>query len=155
MPYCGYENYDFEVPTLTEADCYARFLLRLAEMHESLKIMKQCNDRLAEPGPVMVEDTKIGWPAQLSIGADGMGNSLEYVRKIMGQSMESLIHHFKLVTEGFPVPAGQAYVGIENPRGELGCHVVSERRHPAVAGAPARPRIRQPAGDAGDGRGLA
>jgi NADH-quinone oxidoreductase subunit D len=73
----------------------------------------------------MVGDPKIGWPAQLSIGSDGMGNSLEYIRKIMGQSMESLIHHFKLVTEGFHVPAGQAYVGIENPRGELGCHVVS------------------------------
>ena len=125
MPYCGYETYDFDVPTLTEGDCYARFLLRLAEMHESLKIMKQCNERLAEPGPVMVGDPKIGWPAQLSIGSDGMGNSLEYIRKIMGQSMESLIHHFKLVTEGFHVPAGQAYVGIENPRGELGCHVVS------------------------------
>ena len=75
---------------------------------------------------MMVADPKIGWPAQLSIGSDGMGNSLEYIRKIMGQSMESLIHHFKLVTEGFDVPAGQAYVGIENPRGELGCHVVSD-----------------------------
>ena len=59
-----------------------------------------------EPGPVMVADRKIAWPAQLSIGSDGMGNSLEHVRKIMGQSMESLIHHFKLVTEGFAVPAG-------------------------------------------------
>ena len=125
MPYSGYEDYDFEVPTSTDADCYARFLLRLAEMHESLKIMKQVVKRLEEPGPVMVQDAKIGWPAQLSIGSDGMGNSLEYIRKIMGQSMESLIHHFKLVTEGFEVPAGQAYVGIENPRGELGCHVVS------------------------------
>ncbi len=126
MPYCGYETYDFEVPTDTDADCYARYRLRLAEMWESLKIMKQARDRLAEPGPVMVEDAKIAWPAQLSIGADGMGNSLEHVRNIMGRSMESLIHHFKLVTEGFAVPAGQAYVGIENPRGELGCHVVSE-----------------------------
>ena len=125
MPYCGYEDYDFEVPTLTEADCYARFLLRLAEIHESLKIMRQVVKRLEEPGPVMVGDPKIGWPAQLSIGSDGMGNSLEYIRKIMGQSMESLIHHFKLVTEGFEVPAGQAYAAIENPRGEMGCHVVS------------------------------
>ncbi len=95
-------------------------------MWESLKIMEQCNDRLARPGKVMVDDAKIAWPAQLSIGADGMGNSLEHVKHIMGQSMESLIHHFKLVTEGFAVPAGQAYVGIENPRGELGCHIVSE-----------------------------
>nr|WP_240757613.1 NADH-quinone oxidoreductase subunit D [Nakamurella flava] len=126
MPYCGYETYDFEVPTLTEADCYARFLLRLAEMHESLKIMEQALARLAEPGPVMVADAKIGWPAQLSVGGDGMGNSLNYIREIMGQSMESLIHHFKLVTEGFEVPPGQAYAAIENPRGELGCHVVSD-----------------------------
>jgi NADH-quinone oxidoreductase subunit D len=125
MPYCGYEEYDFEVPTMTEADCYARFLLRLEEMRQSLGIMRQCLERLREPGPVMVDDPKIGWPAQLSIGSDGMGNSLEHIRKIMGQSMESLIHHFKLVTEGFSVPAGQSYVAIENPRGELGCHVVS------------------------------
>jgi len=82
--------------------------------------------KLSEPGPVMVQDAKIGWPAQLSIGADGMGNSLEYIRKIMGQSMESLIHHFKLVTEGFEVPAGQVYAAIESPRGELGVHVVSD-----------------------------
>jgi NADH-quinone oxidoreductase subunit D len=108
MPYSGYEVYDFEVPTSTDADCYARYLLRVAEMHESLKIMKQCVVKLAEPGPVMVQDKKIGWPAQLSIGADGMGNSLDYIKKIMGSSMESLIHHFKLVTEGFRVPPGQA-----------------------------------------------
>jgi NADH-quinone oxidoreductase subunit D len=125
MPYCGYETYDFEVPVATEADCYARFRLRLEEIHQSLRIMRQAADRLAEPGPVMVDDPKVAWPAQLSIGGDGMGNSLEYIRRIMGQSMESLIHHFKLVTEGFSVPPGQAYVAIENPRGELGAHVVS------------------------------
>ncbi len=125
MPYCGYETYDFEVPTTSNADCYDRYLLRVAEMHESLKIMRQCVTRLREPGPVMVTDKKIGWPAQLSIGSDGMGNSLDHIRHIMGESMEALIHHFKLVTEGFKVPAGQAYVGIEGPRGELGAHVVS------------------------------
>ncbi len=125
MPYCGYETYDFEVPTTTNADCYDRYLLRVAEMHESLKIMRQCVQRLREPGPIMVADKKIGWPAQLSIGSDGMGNSLDHIRHIMGESMEALIHHFKLVTEGFKVPAGQAYVGIEAPRGELGAHVVS------------------------------
>ena len=124
-PYCGYEEYDFEVPTATEADCYARYLLRVAEMHESLKIMEQAVQKM-EPGPVMVADRKIAWPAQLSIGSDGMGNSLEHVRKIMGQSMESLIHHFKLVTEGFQVPAGQVYVPVESPRGELGYHLVSD-----------------------------
>jgi NADH-quinone oxidoreductase subunit D len=124
-PYLGYETYDFEVPTSTDADCYARYLLRLEEIHQSLRIIEQAVKRLA-PGPVMVEDAKIAWPAQLTIGADGMGNSLEHVRKIMGQSMESLIHHFKLVTEGFAVPAGQVYVPVESPRGELGYHVVSD-----------------------------
>jgi len=74
----------------------------------------------------MVEDKKIAWPAQLSIGSDGQGNSLDHIRQIMGTSMESLIHHFKLVTEGFHVPAGQAYVAIESPRGELGASVVSD-----------------------------
>ena len=124
-PYCGYEEYDFEVPTATEADCFARYRLRLAEMHESLKIVEQAVAKM-EPGPVMVEDRKIAWPAQLSVGSDGMGNSLEHVRKIMGQSMESLIHHFKLVTEGFSVPAGQVYSCVESPRGELGYHLVSD-----------------------------
>jgi NADH:ubiquinone oxidoreductase subunit D len=75
---------------------------------------------------IVVADRKIAWPAQLGIGIDGLGNSLEYVAKIMGQSMESLIHHFKLVTEGFRVPVGQVYIGIESPRGELGVHAVSD-----------------------------
>jgi NADH-quinone oxidoreductase subunit D len=74
----------------------------------------------------MVADKRIAWPAQLQVGSDGQGNSLEHIRKIMGTSMESLIHHFKLVTEGFTVPAGQAYVGIESPKGEIGAHVVSD-----------------------------
>jgi NADH-quinone oxidoreductase subunit D len=125
QPYCGYETYEFEVPTQTTSDAYGRFLIRLDEMQQSLNIVEQCLDRL-RPGPVMVEDKKIAWPAQLAIGSDGMGNSLEHIRHIMGQSMEALIHHFKLVTEGFRVPPGQAYVAIEAPRGELGVHVVSD-----------------------------
>jgi len=137
-PYLGYETYDFEVPTSTDADCYARYLLRLEEIHQSLRIIEQAVKRL-KPGPVMVEDAKIAWPAQLTIGADGMGNSLEHVRKIMGQSMESLIHHFKLVTEGFAVPAGQVYVPVESPRGELGYHVVS-----AGGTRPMRVHVRDP-----------
>jgi NADH-quinone oxidoreductase subunit D len=124
-PYLGYEDYNFEVPTATTADSYARYLLRVEEMHQSLRIINQALKKL-EPGPVMVEDPKIAWPAKLAIGADGMGNSLDHVRKIMGQSMESLIHHFKLVTEGFAVPAGQVYTAIESPRGELGYHLVSD-----------------------------
>ncbi|MBK6764536.1 MAG: NADH-quinone oxidoreductase subunit D [Micrococcales bacterium] len=125
QPYCGYETYEFEVATQTTCDAYGRFLIRLEEMQQSLNIVEQCLDRL-RPGPVMVEDKKIAWPAQLALGSDGMGNSLEHIRHIMGQSMEALIHHFKLVTEGFRVPAGSAYVAIEAPRGELGVHVVSD-----------------------------
>ena len=125
MPYCGYEDYEFDVVTNTGADVWARYQVRLNEMRESLKLVEQALDRL-KPGPVMVADKKIAWPAQLAVGTDGVGNSLEHVRKIMGQSMEALIHHFKLVTEGFRVPAGQVYLPIESPRGELGLHVVSD-----------------------------
>ncbi len=125
MPYCGYENYEFAVPTAQTSDVWGRYLVRMAEIRESLKIIEQALDRL-RPGPVMIADKKVAWPAQLAIGVDGMGNSLEHVAKIMGQSMESLIHHFKLVTEGFRVPAGQVYVGIEHPRGEFGVHAVSD-----------------------------
>ncbi|WP_116041748.1 NADH-quinone oxidoreductase subunit D [Amycolatopsis palatopharyngis] len=124
-PYSCYEEFEFDVPTSTDADCWARYLIRVEEMHQSLRIIRQVLQKL-EPGPVMVEDKKIAWPAQLSISSDGMGNSLEHVRKIMGQSMESLIHHFKLVTEGFKVPPGQVYVPVESPRGEMGYHVVSD-----------------------------
>lgn len=124
-PYCGYENYEFDVITKDTSDSYGRFLIRLEEMRESLKIVEQCLDRL-KPGPVMVEDKRIAWPAQLAIGSDGQGNSLDHIRHIMGESMESLIHHFKLVTEGFQVPAGQVYSAVESPRGELGVHIVSD-----------------------------
>ncbi|MET8246954.1 NADH-quinone oxidoreductase subunit D [Streptomyces sp. NPDC005202] len=124
-PYCGYETYDFEVATADSCDSYGRFLIRLEEMRQSLRIVEQCLDRL-EPGPVMVDDKKIAWPAQLALGPDGMGNSLDHIRKIMGTSMEALIHHFKLVTEGFRVPPGQAYAAVESPRGELGVHAVSD-----------------------------
>jgi NADH-quinone oxidoreductase subunit D len=124
-PYCGYESFEFEVPTSTDADCWARYEVRLAEIRESLRIIEQAVGRLA-PGPVMVADRKIAWPAQLALGPDGLGNSLDHVKKIMGQSMEALIHHFKLVTEGFRVPPGQVYVPVESPRGELGYHVVSD-----------------------------
>ena len=125
MPYSGYETYDFDVPTSTDADVWGRYHVRINEMRQSLRIVEQALDRL-EPGPIMVADKKIAWPAQLAIGSDGLGNSLEHVAHIMGQSMEALIHHFKLVTEGFRVPAGQVYVAIEAPRGELGVHAVSD-----------------------------
>ncbi|MET7987902.1 MULTISPECIES: NADH-quinone oxidoreductase subunit D [unclassified Streptomyces] len=125
QPYCGYEAYDFEVPTADTCDSYGRFLIRLEEMRQSLRIIEQCLDRL-QPGPVMVADKKIAWPAQLALGPDGLGNSLDHIKKIMGTSMEALIHHFKLVTEGFRVPPGQTYVAVESPKGELGVHVVSD-----------------------------
>ena len=124
-PYCGYETYDFEVQTHDDADVWARYVVRMNEMRESLKIVAQALDRL-RPGPVMVADKKIAWPAQLALGGDGLGNSLDHVKHIMADSMEALIHHFKLVTEGFRVPAGQVYVPVESPRGELGYHVVSD-----------------------------
>ena len=73
----------------------------------------------------MLFRSKIAWPAQLAVGSDGQGNSLDHIREIMAESMEGLIHHFKLVTEGFRVPAGQVYSAIESPKGELGCLLVS------------------------------
>jgi NADH-quinone oxidoreductase subunit D len=124
-PYLGYDTFDFDVPTDDRGDCWSRFVVRVAEMHESVRIVEQLLDRL-EPGPTMVEDPKIAWPAKLSLGPDGLGNSLEHVQKIMTGSMESLIHHFKLVTEGFRVPPGQVYSKVESPRGELGAHIVSD-----------------------------
>jgi NADH-quinone oxidoreductase subunit D len=128
QPYCGYENYNFDVVTADTCDVYGRFLIRMNELEQSLRIIEQCVDKLEKlhGAPVMVADKKIAWPAQLALGGDGLGNSLDHIREIMGTSMESLIHHFKLVTEGFRVPAGQAYAAIESPRGELGASVVSD-----------------------------
>ncbi|MBK8460059.1 MAG: NADH-quinone oxidoreductase subunit D [Micropruina sp.] len=128
QPYCGYETYEFDTVTWDTSDSYGRFRVRLEEMWQSLRIVEQCADRLeATTGqPVMVDDPKIAWPAQLALGPDGQGNSHEHIKHIMGQSMEALIHHFKIVTEGFRVPAGQAYVPIESPKGELAVHLVSD-----------------------------
>ena len=128
QPYCGYENYEFDVVTADTCDVYGRFLIRMNELEQSLRIIEQCADTLEklEGAPVMVADKKIAWPSQLALGGDGLGNSLDHIREIMGSSMESLIHHFKLVTEGFRVPAGQVYTAIESPRGELGVHLVSD-----------------------------
>ena len=137
-PYSGIEQYDFDVITADTADAYGRFLVRMSEMRESLKIITQALDRLPG-GPVMVADRKIAMPAQLGLGPDGIGNTKDYVSKIMGQSMEALIHHFKLVTEGFTVPAGTVYVPVESPRGELGYHVTSSGTN-----KPYRVRVRDP-----------
>ncbi|MEX1046307.1 MAG: NADH dehydrogenase (quinone) subunit D [Actinomycetota bacterium] len=137
-PYGGYEEFDFEVPTREEGDCYARYLVRIEEIRQSLRIVQQCLERLPD-GPVMVEDPKVAWPAELSVGPDGIGNSEEYVKHIMEESMEALINHFKLVTEGFQVPEGEVYQPVESPRGELGYYVVSDGGN-----RPYRVRVRDP-----------
>jgi NADH-quinone oxidoreductase subunit D len=129
QPYCGYETYDFDVITDDGCDAYGRYLIRVKELHESLKIIEQCVERLGRlpsGGRVMLDDKKLAWPADLKLGPDGLGNSPEHIAKIMGHSMEGLIHHFKLVTEGIRVPSGQVYVAVESPRGELGVHMVSD-----------------------------
>ncbi len=138
QPYSGYERYDFEVATETEGDSYARFLVRIEEMRQSMRIIRQALDTLPG-GPVMVEDKRIAWPSQQSLGADGIGNDPEYIRHIMGESMEALINHFKLVTQGFTVPAGQVYQPVESPRGELGYAITSTGTN-----KPYRVHVREP-----------
>lgn len=101
-PYCGYEQYDFNVPVLTEGDTYARYLVRIQELRESLKIVEQALNKLPL-GPVRSENRKFVPPPRSEIGV----------------SMESLIHHFKLWTEGFPAPKASIYSAVESPRGEL------------------------------------
>ncbi|WP_165217439.1 NADH-quinone oxidoreductase subunit D [Schaalia sp. ZJ1691] len=128
QPYCGYETFDFDVPVRDQSDVYNRTMVRFDECYQSLRIVYQVLERLeeCEGAPVMVADPEIAWPAQLSVATDGQGNSLDHIAQIMGQSMESLIHHFKLVTEGFRVPAGQVYQTIEHAKGILGVHLVSD-----------------------------
>jgi NADH-quinone oxidoreductase subunit D len=148
-PYSGYERYEFEVPTSTEADCYARYEVRVAEMRESVKICEQVLDSMPG-GPVMIEDPKIRWPASLEAGPDGIGNSEAYVRHIMEESMEALINHFKVVTQGIKVPPGEVYTPVESPRGELGYYVISDGgvrpyrvriRDPSFCNLPALPQM--------------
>ena len=126
-PYCGYENYEFDVPTYDSSDAYNRTLVRFDECYQSFRIIDQVLKRLdeTEGAPVMIADKEIAWPSSLSVGPDGQGNSPEHIAKIMSQSMEALIHHFKLVTEGFKVPVGQVYQQVEHPKGILGTHLVS------------------------------
>jgi NADH-quinone oxidoreductase subunit D len=109
FPYSGYERFEFDVPTRPEGDAYARFLVRLDEMDESMRIVRQCRKALAEPGPWQIADTKFAPPPKETIAL----------------SMEALIHHFKLVSESFRVPPGDVYQAVEGPRGELGYYVVS------------------------------
>ena len=113
-------------------------MVRLREIDQSLRIIRQAIDTFPS-GPVMVADKKIAWPAQLALGPDGLGNAPAYIGKIMGQSMESLIHHFKLVTHGFDVPNGTVYASVESGKGELGVHMTS-----SGANKPWRVHMRDP-----------
>ncbi len=112
MPYSGYEEFDFEVPVKTEGDVYARYLVRMGELRESVKIVKQAIEKVRACGnsPIKADAPKIVLPD----------------REKMKTQMESLIYHFKIVTEGFAVPAGEVYHAIESPRGEMGYYVVSD-----------------------------
>jgi len=109
QPYDVYAKMNFDVPVGTKGDCYDRFMVRVAEVYQSARIMKQCLAEMPE-GPVMTENTKVAPPK----------------RADMKRSMEAMIHHFKLYTEGFHVPAGEVYVATESPKGEFGVYLVSD-----------------------------
>jgi NADH-quinone oxidoreductase subunit D len=122
MPYSSYEDFDFDVPVGSHGDNYDRFKVRIDEVRESCKIIDQALDGLPE-GPWITDNRKVALPP----------------RDELATSMEALIHHFKLVTEGFRVPPGEAYCAIESPRGELGCFVVADG-----SAKPARVHMRDP-----------
>ncbi|MHB8507039.1 MAG: NADH dehydrogenase (quinone) subunit D [Candidatus Dormibacteria bacterium] len=122
VPYSGYEDYEFAVPLGTHGDVYDRYLVRMQEMRESLRIIEQALDRL-EPGPIQISNRKVVLPP----------------RHELDTSMEAVIHHFKLVTEGFRPPAGELYTAVENPRGELGFYIVSD-----ASNKPYRVKVRAP-----------
>jgi len=128
QPYCHYDEYEFDVCTADTADSYGRWVIRLNEMEESCKILEQCVVKLeATAGqPYRIEDVRLGATSDLTVAADGQGNSSQHVKHIMSESMEALIRHFKRSTQGFSVPPGQVYMAIEAPAGELGCHAVSD-----------------------------
>ncbi len=124
QPYAAYEQLDFSIPVGKEGDCYDRYLVRVAEMRESNKIIAQCVDWLRKnPGPVIVDDFKVAPPS----------------REEMKSSMEALIHHFKLFSEGMIVPAGEYYAAVEAPKGEFGIYLISDG-----ANKPYRMKIRAP-----------
>ena len=111
QPYEVYDKMDFDIPVGVNGDCYDRYLVRVEEMRQSNRIIKQCVDWLrANSGPVMSDDRKVAPPRRIEMKDD----------------MESLIHHFKLFTEGYSVPEGEAYAAVEAPKGEFGCYIVSD-----------------------------
>jgi NADH-quinone oxidoreductase subunit D len=109
-PYLDYETFDFQVPTRTEGDVYARYLVRMAEMRESIRICRQALERISSTGPYAVADPRITPPPKDQVYTE----------------MEALIQHFLIYSQGFTVPAGEAYVPVEGPRGEHGFYVVSD-----------------------------
>jgi NADH-quinone oxidoreductase subunit D len=121
-PYLGYENYDFDIPVMDEGDCHARYLVRMEEMRQSIRICRQVLDRMPD-GPVNLADSKSMLPAK---------------ERVM-MSMEELIHHFIVSTQGIDAPAGEVYFGAENPKGELGFYI-----HSKGGGVPYRLKIRSP-----------
>jgi NADH-quinone oxidoreductase subunit D len=124
QPYEVYDRMDFDVPVGANGDTYDRYLVRVEEMRQSNRIIRQCIDWLrGNPGPVMVDDHKIAPPT----------------REEMKSGMEQLIHHFKLVTEGMHVPEGEAYAAIEHPKGEFGVYFISDG-----ANKPYRMKLRSP-----------
>jgi NADH-quinone oxidoreductase subunit D len=125
QPYEVYDQLDFDIPVgKGKGDCYDRYVVRIEEMRQSNKIIRQCIEWLRNnPGPVMIDDYKIAPPP----------------REVMKNDMEGLIHHFKHFTEGFIVPEGEAYVGTEHPKGEFGVYLVSDG-----ANKPYRLKIRPP-----------
>ena len=110
FPYSSYEEFDFDVPTRTESDCYARYMVRVAEMRESVKLVRQAMAKITDQGAYKAEAPGIIPPQ----------------REKMKTEMEALIYHFKIFTEGFSPPPGEAYAAVESPRGELGCFVASD-----------------------------
>jgi NADH-quinone oxidoreductase subunit D len=122
QPYEIYDQLDFDIPIGKNGDCYDRYLVRMAEMRESLKIIHQCLDKMPA-GPIMTDNRKVAPPP----------------RAEMKQSMEALIHHFKLYTEGFHVPAGEVYAAVEAPKGEFGVYLISDGTN-----RPYRCKIRAP-----------
>ncbi|MDR0770669.1 MAG: NADH-quinone oxidoreductase subunit D [Burkholderiales bacterium] len=111
QPYAVYDKLDFDIPTGTTGDCYDRYLVRMEECRQSVRLIQQCVDWLrVHPGPVMTDNRKIAPPPRAEIKAD----------------MEALIHHFKLFSEGFPVPAGEVYAAVEHPKGEFGVYMISD-----------------------------
>ncbi len=110
FPYSSYDEFEFDVPTRTDSDCFARYMIRVAEMRESLKIIKQAMEKITDSGPIKTEAAGIIPPQ----------------REKMKTEMEALIYHFKIFTEGFSPAPGEAYVTIESPRGELGCFIASD-----------------------------